>query len=324
MTLRVAVAGAAGIGKHHAKWYHRWGCDVVGFLGSSEESCARTEAALREVFPFAGRGYASMTALLDSEKPDLVDVCTPNAMHFEHACAALDAGCHVLCEKPLVWEDGSPAEVLLSRARELLQRAQAANRVFAVCTQYAAALPPYEELFRDERGKPPAASRFFAEMETVARGRQRDAGEVWVDMGPHPLSMLLAWHPGGEVVPGTLRTLFREREARAEFEFTTATGRCQVDVAVRDRVEGPPVRRFGVDGYIMECAGRADETGVYRSVLSRGGRETVGEDFMSLLIGNVCDAVRGTASRLIVPGELGLRNLELQLRVLRSAGFAAA
>ncbi len=321
MTLRVAVAGATGIGKHHAKWYHRWGCDVVGFLGSSEESCSRTEAALREIFPFAGRGYTSLAALLDSEEPDLVDVCTPNAMHFEHVSAALDAGCHVLCEKPLVWDD-SP-ETLLLRARGLLQHARAANRVFAVCTQYASALPRYEELYRAERGKPPAASRFFAEMETVARGRERDTGEIWIDMGPHPISMLLAWHPHGEVVPGTLRTFFRDREARAEFEFTTASGTCLVDIAVRDRVEGPPVRRFGVDGYILGCTGRADEAGVYRSVLSSGLRETVGEDFMSLLIGNVCDVVRGSAARLIVSGELGLRNLELQLQVLQSAGCAA-
>ncbi len=318
MTLRVAVAGATGIGKHHAKWYHRWGCDVVGFLGSSEESCSRTEAALREIFPFAGRGNTSLAALLDSEEPDLVDVCTPNGMHFEHASAALDAGCHVLCEKPLVWDDSSVT--LLSRARELLQRARAANRVLAVCTQYASALPRYEELYRAERVKPPPASRFFAAMETVARGRKRDTREIWIDMGPHPISLLLAWYPRGEVVPGTLRTHFHDREARAEFEFSTASGRCLVDIAVRDRVEGPPVRRFGVDGFILECTGRPDETGVYRSVLSSGLRETVGEDFMSLLIGNVCDVVRGSAPRLIVPGELGLRNLELQLQVLQSAG----
>ena len=317
MTLRVAVAGATGIGKHHAKWYHRWGCDVVAFLGSSAESCSRTETALREIFPFAGRGYSSLDALLDSEKPDLLDVCTPNDMHFEHASAALEAGCHVLCEKPLVWDD-SPG-TLLSRARGLLQQARDANRVFAVCTQYASALPQYEELYRAERGERPAASRFFAEMETVARGRRRHTGEIWIDMGPHPISMLLAWHPRGEVVPGSLRTSFRDGEARAEFEFSTGPGRCLVDIAVRDRVEGPPVRRFGVDGYVLGCTGR-DESGVYRSVLSSGGRETVGEDFMSLLIGNVCDVVRGSASRLVVPGELGLRNLELQLQVLQAAG----
>ena len=318
MTLSVAVAGATGIGKHHAKWYHRWGCDVVAFLGSSPESCSRTETALRGIFPFAGRGYSNLDALLDSEKPDLFDVCTPNDMHFEHAAAALAAGCHVLCEKPLVWDD-SP-EILLSRARELLQQARGANRVFAVCTQYASALPQYEELYRAERGGRPAASRFFAEMETVARGRQRDTGEIWIDMAPHPVSLLLAWHPQGEVVPGSLRTSFRDGEARAEFEFSTGSGRCLVDIAVRDRVEGPPVRRFGVDGYVLGCTGRADESGVYRSVLSSRGRETVGEDFMSLLIGNVCDVVRGSASRLIVPGEQGLRNLELQLQVLQAAG----
>ena len=55
--LRVAVAGASGIGKHHAKWYHMAGCEVVGFLGSSQETCEATVGALKAIFPFEGRGY---------------------------------------------------------------------------------------------------------------------------------------------------------------------------------------------------------------------------------------------------------------------------
>lgn len=44
--LRVAIAGASDIGKHHAKWFHRVGAQVVGFLGRCRESVAATERVL--------------------------------------------------------------------------------------------------------------------------------------------------------------------------------------------------------------------------------------------------------------------------------------
>src|SRR5690349_18376561 len=39
--------------------------------------------------------------MLANEKLDVVSVATPNAFHAEQAIAALNAGCHVLCEKPI-------------------------------------------------------------------------------------------------------------------------------------------------------------------------------------------------------------------------------
>ncbi|MFR3778785.1 MAG: Gfo/Idh/MocA family protein [Enterobacter sp.] len=38
--------------------------------------------------------------MLQEVKPDVVSVCSPNRFHFEHVMAALEAGCHVMCEKP--------------------------------------------------------------------------------------------------------------------------------------------------------------------------------------------------------------------------------
>jgi predicted dehydrogenase len=35
-------------------------------------------------------------------KPDAVSIATPHTLHFEHCCQALEAGCHVLVEKPMV------------------------------------------------------------------------------------------------------------------------------------------------------------------------------------------------------------------------------
>jgi predicted dehydrogenase len=48
--------------------------------------------------------YASHEALLARDDIDLVDVCTPSATHFSLTMAALEAGKHVLCEKPVAFD----------------------------------------------------------------------------------------------------------------------------------------------------------------------------------------------------------------------------
>ena len=46
------------------------------------------------------RAYTDYSEMLDREHPDVVHICTPHYLHVEMACAALERGCHVLCEKP--------------------------------------------------------------------------------------------------------------------------------------------------------------------------------------------------------------------------------
>lgn len=318
--LRVAVAGASGIGKHHAKWYHGAGCEVSGFLGSGPDSCEQTAQTLRELFPFAGKGYWNWEELLEEVRPDIVDICTPNELHDELASSALEAGCHVLCEKPLVWQWDRPGAELLARAGGVVAAAREKGLHLGVCTQYATALPHYAQLYESTRGVLGGIDSFYAEMETLARGRQRSAAEIWIDMGPHPLSLLQAWIPDGVIDGSSLRTEFEGRAAIARFDFIAPQGTCSCEIAVRDGDGGSPVRRFGVNGLIVDCGGRADDEGVYRSVLSLGDEEAMGEDFMSLLIGRFVEAVRTPGAVLPVSGEVGLRNLELLIQVLEQAG----
>ncbi len=47
------------------------------------------------------RGYATLDAMLADEDLDLIDVCLPPSMHETAVMAALDAGKHVVCEKPI-------------------------------------------------------------------------------------------------------------------------------------------------------------------------------------------------------------------------------
>lgn len=74
-----------------------WSCgaQVVGAVGSSPD---RAEAAAAATG--AERGFATLEELLAADL-DLVHVCTPNNTHLPVTLQALEAGKHVICEKPL-------------------------------------------------------------------------------------------------------------------------------------------------------------------------------------------------------------------------------
>ncbi len=313
--LRVAIAGASGIGKHHAKWFHQAGAQVVGFFGSNDASVAATSKALKGLFPFSGRGYWDLDQMLAEETPDLLDVCLPNEAHFDCVQRAFERGCHVLCEKPMVWHPGGASQTR-TQGQALVNLSRVADRRLGVCTQYAASLPHYLQLYEAARGPLDNIESFYAEMETVARGRRRTAEEIWIDMGPHPLSLVLAWMPAGTIEPASLQVDLRDAETRTRFDFVGPWGTCPCEIVVRDLIEGQPMRRFGLNDFLVDCTGRAVD-GVYCSVLSTEETELVGEDFMSLLIAQFAEAVQQPDLLSLVPGEIGLRNLELQLQILQ-------
>lgn len=95
-TLRVGVIGL-GMGRAHIQgWQEHPQVEVVAI---ADPDAARL-ALVGDELKVAGR-YASAEAMLATEKLDVVSVCTPNKFHVELTLAALAAGCHVLCEKPM-------------------------------------------------------------------------------------------------------------------------------------------------------------------------------------------------------------------------------
>ena len=102
--LRVAMIGYAFMGRSHS---HAWRSVSsffdVPFAPALSVVCGRDSAA---VASFASKwGWASAEtdwrAVVERDDVDLVDICTPGSSHAEIAIAALEAGKHVLCEKPL-------------------------------------------------------------------------------------------------------------------------------------------------------------------------------------------------------------------------------
>jgi predicted dehydrogenase len=118
--LHAAVIGT-GIGEQHLQALAAQpGVEVVAI-------CARTTASARRAATHHGvaHAYTSYERLLAERAPDLVVVATPNSLHHAMALASLDAGAHLLCEKPLGMTFAQAAE-LATRADELGRRHLAA------------------------------------------------------------------------------------------------------------------------------------------------------------------------------------------------------
>jgi predicted dehydrogenase len=92
--LRAAVIGSGMIARVHARAVRAAGGVVAGFLGSGPGRAAALAAEWDAV------EYADLGELVAADV-DVVHVCTPNGTHVAYSTAALRAGKHVVCEKPL-------------------------------------------------------------------------------------------------------------------------------------------------------------------------------------------------------------------------------
>jgi hypothetical protein len=311
--LRVAIIGASGIGRHHANWHSAVGSHVVAFVGTTPERCQETARVLASTFEFSGRGYSSIDDMLRQERPDVVDICSPNHTHYPTALRALEAGCHVLCEKPMVWDPALTGHQMMDQVKHLQEAASASSRHLGMCSQLTAVLPQYERFCPDAG---PVPSHFTARLETTSSEPMRSAAEVWVDMGPHPISLILARFPGAVVDSETLDIDFDRHTAHVVFEVVDGNHRCFCDITVCDK-QPPLHRHFGFDGQIVEISGRPGDDGYYRAVLSRDGVEDQGTDPMHLLIRQFAQVVAGEDQAPLVSVDTALRNLQIQLGVIQ-------
>jgi predicted dehydrogenase len=118
-TIKVGVAGLGFIGPAHIEALRRIpGIEVVA-VAENSENLARSKAGQLGIQKYC----ASFNDLL-KEDIDVVHICTPNNLHYEMARTALEAGKHVVCEKPLA--------TTVQEGEELLALAQAKGLIHAV------------------------------------------------------------------------------------------------------------------------------------------------------------------------------------------------
>ncbi len=133
--LRLAVIGGGPgsfIGPMHRMAARMDDCYqlVAGVLSSDGE---RAISRAREIGLPEGRGYASVSAMLKAEEgrgdgAEVVAIMTPNDSHFPYAMAALEAGFHLICDKPMT--------TTLAEARNLHAKAVEKGRIFCLTHNY--------------------------------------------------------------------------------------------------------------------------------------------------------------------------------------------
>jgi predicted dehydrogenase len=129
--LRAGVVGTGFIGAVHVESLRRLGVEVVGVVGSTPER-ARSKALAPVIDSF--------DTLLADDRVDVVHLTTPNYLHHPQAKQALDAGKHVVCEKPVAMTSEQSAELLELAERSGLVHCANFNLRFYPQAQQARAL----------------------------------------------------------------------------------------------------------------------------------------------------------------------------------------
>ncbi|MFG3094122.1 Gfo/Idh/MocA family protein [Streptomyces sp. NPDC048202] len=126
--LRIGMVGYAFMGAAHSQGW-RTAARVFDLPREPVLSvlCGRDDAAVRAAAEQHGWAATETDwrALIARDDVDLVDICTPGDSHAEIALAALAAGKHVLCEKPLA-NTVEEAEAMAAAAEEAYERGQLA------------------------------------------------------------------------------------------------------------------------------------------------------------------------------------------------------
>jgi len=255
--LRVGVVGtrtvSQGIGAYVARAFARAGCEVTALVGTRRETVEQARAELSRRFGLECRGYLDVEGLLAGQPLDAIAICSPPAAHRPALASALEAGVHVLCEKPLWWEAESLRRPDLEAQAEVLARAfLERGRLLALNTQWPATLPAYRRLHpqAEQGGVRAFAMRLSPRGETSgpASARQRRERLV-VDAAPHAISLLQALAGHGSVEDAVARESAELAGLDLRFLWATPTGRIPVELELRQCPEQPRPAGYAINGH---------------------------------------------------------------------------
>ncbi len=166
------------------------------------------------------RCYGRIEELLSDDEVDAVDLCTPNFLHAPMATAALEAGKHVLCERPLA-RSADEASAMVRAARK-------ADRVLMCAVQHR--FRPDAQLLRTFVAKGDLGEIFYAkagwlrqrtewDSDEWRRQKRESGGGVVLDLGFQMLDQAL-WILGGPKVESVTASVHRSKKGEVEDSAT--------------------------------------------------------------------------------------------------------
>ena len=121
--MKIALVGVGGMGGVHLGVYKSMqDIELVALCDIRMDMLKEKAAGL------SARLYSDIDEMLAAEKPDMVDICTPTYLHVEMAIKAMEAGAHVISEKPMAL-NSKETEALLATIEKTGKRYMTAQVV---------------------------------------------------------------------------------------------------------------------------------------------------------------------------------------------------
>jgi predicted dehydrogenase len=194
--LRVGLIGAGFIARTHIDALRR-ACLLFPELGVEVELPVVADATLATARSFASRtGIAGATddwrAVVEDPAIDLVDIATPNNLHFPIAMAAIEAGKAIYCEKPLALSAAEAGRMAAAAEARGVTTFVAFNNLWAPATQLARAIVARGDIGEPVQFTGSFDQGFYSDRELPAswRTRRAEAGSGALgDLGSHAISI---------------------------------------------------------------------------------------------------------------------------------------
>lgn len=188
--LRVGIIGCGGIatGKHLPSLKKLEQVEVVAFQDISLE---RARQAANTFGSSDAQVYESYQELLADSTVDIVHICTPNDTHAEISIAALEAGKHVMCEKPMA-KTAADAKRMVEVAKRTGKKLTIGyNNRFRADSQYLKKIVEEGDLGEIYFAKAHAVRRRGVPTWGVFLDEEKQGGGPLIDIGTHALDLTL-------------------------------------------------------------------------------------------------------------------------------------
>jgi predicted dehydrogenase len=174
--MKVAVVGVGSMGRNHARVYSELpGVELVAVCDTDVRLANEVASHYRAA------SFQDYREMLDLVRPEAVSVTVPTASHMEVALSSLDAGAHVLVEKPI--------SATLEDGRKMIEKAQSVHRQLMV-GHIVRFNPAMQQLkHRLHNGEIGRFFQIFCRRVGPFPVRIRDVGVV-IDLAPHDIDLM--------------------------------------------------------------------------------------------------------------------------------------
>lgn len=190
MSLNVGIIGCGGIanGKHLPSLQKISEVNIVAFCDIEIE---KAQVAAEQYGTNDAKVYENYKLLLENDDIDVIHVCTPNSSHKALTVASLDAGKHVMCEKPMAKTTEEAKEMIEAAKRNGKKLTIGYQNRFRPDSQYLRKATQRGDLGDIYYGKAQAIRRRAVPTWGVFLDEEKQGGGPLIDIGTHALDLTL-------------------------------------------------------------------------------------------------------------------------------------